>query len=66
MANRVQYPQDGNNRLHFFFRVLQITHAWAAWTERSRPLSAAIVALWICDHWASLLSPTISCLGGAH
>jgi hypothetical protein len=29
-TNRVQYPQDGKDLLHFFFRVLQITHAWAA------------------------------------
>jgi hypothetical protein len=29
-TNGVQYAQDGNDLLHFFFRVLQITHAWAA------------------------------------
>jgi hypothetical protein len=44
-SHRVQYPQDGNALLHIFFRVLQITYAWAALAVRNRPPSAAIVTV---------------------
>jgi hypothetical protein len=60
-TNRLQYPQDGNDLLHLFFRVLQITHAWAAVRRLcTRPPSAAIVTVYVGT--AKLVSSVVEIL----